>query len=181
LNLQEIQPTAPVWQIQQPNAGQPTGTLQINGPAGATYSLDGLQYASVAALDGLLPGQYLLYQLEQGCITQYPFEILPWQQETADGVYAPNIFAPDSDGDNARFTLYTGLAGQRSILWMQVYDRWGSLVYDEKNIPFNEPQRGWDGQVGRQKAAPGVYFWQAMIQLGNGEKTLFKGDLTLIR
>ncbi|HLP93139.1 MAG TPA: gliding motility-associated C-terminal domain-containing protein [Saprospiraceae bacterium] len=181
VNIQEIQSTAPVWQIQQPNANQSTGTLQITGPAGATYSLDGLQYSSATEFQGLLPGQYRLYQQEQGCITQYPFEVLAWQEEQSDGVYAPNIFAPDAGGDNARFTLFTGQAGQRSILWLQVYDRWGSLVFSGENIAFNAPASGWDGLVQGKNAAPGVYFWQAMILQENGAQELFKGDLTLIR
>ncbi|HAD12672.1 MAG TPA: hypothetical protein DCF33_09560 [Saprospirales bacterium] len=181
LNIQEIPSSAPVWQIQQPNALQSTGTIQITGPAGATYSLDGLQYTSVSAFQGLLPGQYRLYQQEQGCITQYSFEVLPWQEQSSDAVYAPNVFAPDAGGDNARFTLYTGQAGQRSILWLQVYDRWGSLVFSGENIAFNAPSSGWDGLVRGKNAAPGVYFWQAMILQENGEQELFKGDLTLIR
>ena len=181
LNIQNLQVLPITLQILQPNALKQTGEVRITGSADAVYSLDGQQFVSAEEFVDLAPGVYILYQRVLGCVSRYPFEILPWQELPSDAVYAPNIFAPNTGGDNARFTLYTAAGAQRSMLWLQVYDRWGSLVYRQNNLNFNDPSRGWDGQVNQQNAAPGVYFWQAMVVQDNGEQILHKGDLTLIR
>jgi gliding motility-associated-like protein len=92
-------------------------------------------------------------------------------------VFVPNIFSPNNDGINDCFEVYTkaGLAFQNYS--MQVYDRWGGLVFSATN-----PNTCWDGDVRGKPAATGVYVW--FLEMGTqacAELETLKGDVTLIR
>jgi len=102
-------------------------------------------------------------------------------------IVAPNVFTPNGDGQNDEFRV-----GYRSIVKFDcwVYNRWGRLVYH-----WNDPQKGWDGNINGKKAAPGPYFYvikafgsdydpksaivpQTKRRLGDW---LLKGDINLLR
>jgi hypothetical protein len=63
----------------------------------------------------------------------------------------------------------------------RVYDRWGALVFEGKNIPFNEPNEGWDGTINGKIADTGVYVWYASVQFIDGVELEYSGDITVIR
>ena len=71
-----------------------------------------------------------------------------------------------------------------------IYNRWGRLVYE-----WTDPMKGWDGNIGGKKAAPGAYFYiikalgsdydpnskaDSKTKLRVGEYKL-KGDINLLR
>ncbi|MEL7427369.1 MAG: gliding motility-associated C-terminal domain-containing protein, partial [Bacteroidota bacterium] len=89
-------------------------------------------------------------------------------------VFIPNVFSPNNDGTNDRFVVFpaTGIASVASV---QVFDRWGGLVYDSKD------NLGWDGRIVGDEAAPGVYVYQVELLLFDGTTILESGDITLIR
>lgn len=94
--------------------------------------------------------------------------------------YVPNAFSPNADGVNDYFTLYGGVEVE-SVLRLTVFDRWGGIRYEGKNlIPGNELS-GWNGRVGTEQAAPGVYVWMAEVLFIDGEKINYGGDLLLMR
>ncbi len=168
-------------QITQPNAQHQNGMLEVTGGSVALYSLDGLQYDPQTIFDSLPAGSYVLYQAFEGCIQEAPFVILPFLEELTTGVFVPNIFAPGSSNGNAQFTVYASPGLVNQLSWLRIYDRWGALVFEQTNLPPNDESRGWDGLIGGQRAAPGVYFWQAMVEYSSGAGELKKGDLTVIR
>lgn len=94
--------------------------------------------------------------------------------DTAVELYIPNIFSPNNDGNNDFFRVYPG-KGVAEIESVQVFDRWGGLVYEAAN---NE---GWDGRAGKDPAAPGVYVYQVGVRLFDGTIRIESGDITLIR
>jgi hypothetical protein len=97
-------------------------------------------------------------------------------------VFVPNIFAPDSHSDgNERFTVYGG-SDVLEVEWFRVLDRWGKVVYENpQGFAPNQPNTGWDGIVGGEKSAPGVFVWQASIRYIDGEKETLSGNVTLLR
>lgn len=94
-------------------------------------------------------------------------------------VYAPTVFSPNDDQVNDWFTLFG--RGVVEIREIQVYDRWGSLVWERKNLPVNEEKLGWDGRIRGQDAAAGVYVWQAVLLFADAETEVFSGDVTVLR
>jgi gliding motility-associated-like protein len=101
---------------------------------------------------------------------------------TADecGVFIPNAFSPNGDGQNDFFTLYGGQFSATKIRTMRVYTRWGEMVFEKENFDMDNLS-GWDGSIKGRAPIPGVYvYWIEIEQLGGRTKT-YKGDVTLIR
>lgn len=95
-------------------------------------------------------------------------------------VYAPNVFSPNGDGQNDRFTLY-GNRAVISIRLLQVFDRWGNLVFSGQDLKPNDEGAGWDGSFRGQAVSPGVYVWQAVVAFLDGVEEVFAGDITVVR
>ena len=88
-------------------------------------------------------------------------------------LFIPRIFTPNGDGIQDEFRV-----GYKSIASFDcwVYNRWGRLVYH-----WNDPQRGWDGNINGQKAPSGAYFY--VIQAVGTDKKVYKkaGDINIYR
>jgi hypothetical protein len=96
-------------------------------------------------------------------------------------IYFPNIFDPTTGiFPNNFFTGFSGPAATAMKVF-RVYDRWGALVFEGKNIPFNEPNEGWDGTINGKIADTGVYVWYASVQFIDGVELEYSGDITVIR
>lgn len=95
-------------------------------------------------------------------------------------IYAPNVFSPNDDGHNDRFTLY-GSRCARLIRRFGIYDRWGGLVFYRENLPLSEEAGGWDGYARNQIATPGVFTWWADVELHSGRQVKLKGSVTVVR
>lgn len=96
-------------------------------------------------------------------------------------VYAPNAFAPNGqNGDNRAFTLYGG-AGIHTVAVLQVFDRFGKLIFENRDFPVNDPASGWQGLVWGETGPPGVYVWHAVVAFTDGREEIYQGDVLLMR
>jgi len=94
--------------------------------------------------------------------------------------YAPNAFSPNGDGFNDWFGVFsTGIA--IDIDELLVFDRWGSLVYQDENVQLNNPSAGWDGSYKGKKLNPDVYIWVAKVRYLDDVVVQFSGDITLVK
>lgn len=86
--------------------------------------------------------------------------------------YVPNTFTPNGDGINDTF----GIAGEAiSDFRIQVFNRWGQLVFESKNA--NER---WDGTYAGQKVPQGVYVYKITAQSPGGQRQNKEGNLNII-
>lgn len=95
-------------------------------------------------------------------------------------LFVPNVFSPNDDGVNDGFTLFGG-PGLRRIQKLQVFSRWGSLVYEARDILPNDPALGWDGTFRGQAVNPDVFVYIAQVEFIDGVVETVKGDVTVIR
>ena len=96
-------------------------------------------------------------------------------------VFIPNVFSPNVDGLNDFFSPFTGV-GVTQVLSMNVYDRWGEVVFGRENfLPGSSEAFGWDGTFRGDAANPGVYFYLIRVEFIDGIQLLYRGDVTLIR
>lgn len=95
-------------------------------------------------------------------------------------VFIPNVFSPDADGVNDAFTVFGGL-GASQVVKMQVFDRWGSLVFENENFPLNEELFGWNGTYEGEKLKPAVFVYIVEVEFIDNTRILFEGDIALIR
>lgn len=97
-------------------------------------------------------------------------------------VYIPNVFTPNGDGFNDEFQVFSG-PGVTQINSMQIYDRWGELVFERNNLApsaFPDIANGWDGRFRGRIMNPGVFVYLIEVTFDDGVTLLFRGDLTLL-
>jgi hypothetical protein len=97
-------------------------------------------------------------------------------------IYAPNVIRPDDpDGDNSTFLLFARDESVAIIRNLQIFDRWGSLLFANKDLKPNDPAAGWDGMDRGEPVNPGVFVWWAEVELIDGRKVQLHGDVTVLR
>jgi gliding motility-associated-like protein len=93
--------------------------------------------------------------------------------------FVPNTFSPNGDGHNE--TFFARGTGLFSIKSFTVFNRWGQIVFEKKNMAVNDPGVGWNGTFNGQKASPDVYVYIIEILCDNGMVVPVKGNVTLLR
>jgi len=90
------------------------------------------------------------------------------------GLFIPNAFTPNGDGNNDIFRPVA--IGMKSVDIFRVYNRWGQMLYSGTGNGA-----GWDGRFGGrpQEAATYVWYAEGVDYLNN--KTKLKGTVILIR
>ncbi|MBK9270300.1 MAG: gliding motility-associated C-terminal domain-containing protein [Saprospiraceae bacterium] len=114
---------------------------------------------------------------ENGCSGEAFYQI---RVTFVKDVWAPNVFSPNGDQVNDRFTIY-GKPTLINIDKLQIYDRWGELVYEDYNLPPNDANYGWNGTFRDQALTPAVFVYVAHVRFVDGEIRMLYGDVTLIR
>jgi gliding motility-associated-like protein len=133
---------------------------------------------AVLQLEAYLAGTITLETYdERGCYEEDAITFLVVRKRD---VYVPNVFSPNGDGLNDYFTLFTD-SDVREITLLEIYTRWGDLVFSKKNFPPNDPSQGWDGKFAGEDLNPGVYVYRIEIIYGDDLKDNLAGDITIIR
>ncbi len=94
-------------------------------------------------------------------------------------VFAPNAFSPNGDGVNDFFTIYA--KGPVIIKRLEIFNRWGDLVFIGEGMDTNNEQLGWDGFFKNERMNTGVYIWQAELEFLDGVVERKFGDVLLVR
>ena len=90
------------------------------------------------------------------------------------GLYVPNAFTPNGDGNNDVFRPIP--IGMKSINYFKVYNRRGQLVFSTST-----QNKGWDGTFKGAPQDSQVYVW-IVEGIDYQDKVIFqKGTVTLIR
>ena len=113
---------------------------------------------------------------DKGCI--YTDDVLI-KVEKKRPIYFPTAFSPNGDGKNDFFNGF-GNAGAKFVRSLKVFDRWGVLVYDGKDLPINDEKNGWDGTFKGKMMNPAVFVFTAEVEFIDGFRENFKGDVSLV-
>jgi gliding motility-associated-like protein len=137
---------------------------------------------TMKTLDGMVkPEQSTKYILtaynKQGCIAT-AFVDINIKKDLR--YYAANVFTPNDDNINDKFTII-GNNLVESITNLQIFDRWGSIVYFNNEVYPNLTDNGWDGDFNGSKAPSGAYIYIAHIKYIDGSAKEISGDITLVR
>lgn len=93
-------------------------------------------------------------------------------------VHAPNAFSPNDDGINDYFFIQS--KNDVLVKNMQVFDRWGGLVYANTDFYTNYSKDGWDGSRMGEPLPEGIYVWMAELQFGSKSLNI-SGDVLLTK
>ncbi len=117
-----------------------------------------------------------------GCTGKGSLEI---EVDLNRNIYIPNVFIPNDpeNGINRLFGPGGGI-GVEEVVSMQVYDRWGELMYERRNFQPEQSSiftSGWDGRYQGKFVNPGVYIYAIQVLFVDGKKLLYRGDVTVVR
>lgn len=110
---------------------------------------------------------------EAGCVTVDTVLVRVFPDRN---IYLPEGFTPDGDGRNDR--LYPIPVGIREIRTFRVYNRWGTLLYDNRNANIST---GWDGTYLGIAQPMESYVWVAEGIDVDGKFIRRTGNTILIR
>lgn len=114
---------------------------------------------------------------DSGCVARDTINIFVACNDA--NILLPNAFTPNSDHLNDYF--YPTTRGIKSISRFSVYNRYGKLIFDAKNIPPNHRHLGWDGKTQNADQSTSVYVYVVEAICDVGEKIYAKGSVVLIR
>lgn len=110
-----------------------------------------------------------------GCPVLDSVIIIPYDDCTPDLVFVPNAFSPNSDGHNDVLYAQSGII--QEIEQFQIYDRWGSLLFESNDLSI-----GWDGTYKGAELPPDAYGYFLTFRCPNtGALMLKKGNITILR
>ena len=89
----------------------------------------------------------------------------------------PNVFTPNNDDLNETWQLVNSLhPSQFESLKVEVYNRWGQLVFSTNDAAFS-----WDGTFEGKDLGDAVYFWLAWYTDICGNESAEKGVVHIMR
>ncbi len=94
-------------------------------------------------------------------------------------IYVPNTFSPNDDGVNDYFSVFSDK--ELKINYLQIFDRWGNLLFEKENFLTNDTAQGWDGKTNKQAANIGTYIYNLKISDKKGCIKSVSADLNLVR
>lgn len=155
--------------MEVPQCGGPTWTLTIPVDGGS------YQWASGETTQNIVvntPGEHH-FTVEDAYGCTYDGMVLLTPYDTQGTVVMPNVFSPNGDGRNETFGPLPNddLAHYR----LQVYNRWGQLVFEGENVH-------WNGRVEGGPVPEGTYFYIVDIRTVCDEAPVsLKGAVTVLR
>ncbi|GAA0874590.1 hypothetical protein GCM10009118_09980 [Wandonia haliotis] len=88
-------------------------------------------------------------------------------------VFVPNAFTPDNDKTND--ILYVRGPYVFEMIF-RIYNRWGEMVFES-----TDQSSGWDGTFKGRACDPDVYDYYLDVKCIDGQQSIIKGNVTLIR
>ncbi len=95
----------------------------------------------------------------------------------------PNIFTPNNDDANDLWSIKFSYG--YSLQELEIYDRWGTLIYKQENLKFDKQGYaliGWDGYTtSGEPCSAGVYFYIVKYSDRSNATKIVKGNVSLVK
>lgn len=111
-----------------------------------------------------------------GCVNTQSIQVIVICKNS--NLFIPNTFSPNGDGSNDVF--YPRGRGLERIKTLRVFNRWGEVVFEKRDVPVNDPNAGWNGSFKGGRPIADVYIYQAEVFCENGELIKLNGNIALI-
>jgi gliding motility-associated-like protein len=120
---------------------------------------------------------YVYVTSQEGCASSDTITIKTDCQNVIDfqdcEIGVPDAFSPNGDGLNDELRVLGSCIDELS---MQIYNRWGQMVYEITN-----PSNSWDGKFNGEQLNNAVFAYKLKIKTFSGEEIEMKGNFSLIR
>jgi len=88
-------------------------------------------------------------------------------------IFIPTIFNPNLTSDDGTFRPLG--PGSQLLQSMEIYDRWGNVVFTTDDATI-----GWDGRTNNREVTSGVYVYRVQMEI-DGEEIVKTGTVTVMR
>lgn len=153
-----------------------SSTVEIEEHAGQSFVWNGVTYTEEGVYTQYFNNQYgcdstviLTLTLDGGV---GPGPDTTAEDEAEQVLYLPNAFTPNNDGKNPIFLPIFSYPEEIEEYQMEIYNRWGGLVFHTEEITF-----GWDGA----NAMEGVYAVVVQYTVRGKRMKTVKGSVTVVR
>lgn len=102
------------------------------------------------------------------------------EEESENFIYVPNAFSPNGDLKNDIFFI-SSKDSNLIINSIQIFDRWGNLIFEKMDSMANLDQNGWDGKYQGQIMEQGVYLYYIKYTSSEGIQGETTGDFVLLK
>ncbi|MEY4906021.1 MAG: hypothetical protein RLZZ292_3836 [Bacteroidota bacterium] len=116
-----------------------------------------------------------------GCIVKDSVNVLVEIPRCEQKSYVPNVFAPEGTKDNSYFGVVSVNNCVKKIQLLEVYSRWGELIFRAEDFLPNDVKGNWDGTFRGKPCGSDVFVYHVTLELTDGTSKNLKGDVTLIR
>jgi gliding motility-associated-like protein len=153
--------------------------VHITAPDGYTTYLwnDGATEKIHFAAD---TGLYYVLSIRECADISYDTITLSDKCDCTNSIFVPNSFTPNNDGHNDVFYPRVQ-GGVGEIKSFRVYDRWGEMLFERKNLTPNDISNAWDGTYKGQPPRPEVFMYVIEASCTNGNDITKKGSVTVIK
>lgn len=121
---------------------------------------------------------YLTAVTSGGCILMDSVTLAPFSVPAV--VSIPNVFSPNGDGVNDFWYVTTTGTEVIQFTRIHIYDRYGNLLWDNRNPIPNDPSEGWDGTYRNRRLNPGVFVYVIEYLDSRGRNRFITGDITIV-
>ncbi|MEP6749665.1 MAG: M43 family zinc metalloprotease [Bacteroidota bacterium] len=120
------------------------------------------------------PGHYWLQVTSADGCSARDTVIVSSSKNCVDGIYFPNAFTPDGNGNND--TWKPVIRGVPVNYKLNIYNRFGEKVFETTDY-----KTGWNGIYKSRRQPPGTLVWYCIYQFSGAAIKMEKGPLILVR
>ncbi len=111
-----------------------------------------------------------------GCVDTDDMQIFV---DRSSEMYVPNVFSPNDDQINDLFLISSRQYAQEITL-IEIFDRWGNLVFRDEHFQANDTEHAWNGKWNGQPLNPGVFVYKITFQSPDGQLQVRFGNVTIV-
>jgi gliding motility-associated-like protein len=137
--------------------------ISIMGTPGAAYSVWGVD------VNGCYSDTATYNIFERECI-------LPCRGDSS--IFVPNVFTPDGPSNNIFYVRGSSVVRIRAL---QIFNRWGEVVFDLREANINDKSMGWDGTYKGSPLPSQVFAYYLVAECEEKEEIIQSGNITLLR
>ena len=94
--------------------------------------------------------------------------------------YAPTAISPGAINGNQFFRIF-GNQAIEIVELLEVYDRWGGLMYSRSFFDIDDPAFfGWNGTINGKSVNPGVFTWVAKVRFVDNVTINYSGSFVVV-
>lgn len=157
------------------SGGSLSASVSGAGASPVNYTWNSLPVQNTPVATNLAAGTYSVIVTGQDMCPAIDSGVVTLDSSCKELIF-PTAFTPNGDGLNDRFGPIGSIAAAKNYR-LNIFDRWGQLVYSSKN-----PTEQWDGRPNGKRGETALFTWYCEYLLpGQSTSSLKKGTVLLIR